>query len=562
MKRAAGFLRIASFAGVALLARAAEPEPTPAPEPIVRLPPMIVSDTAGGAKWLYASVRGDEYLSRCSRSTTVAFVASWSRALERLHAVVPDAFLADIPSVTVLNDSTTKPKADDQVAREVLRLDNAMAQPNSRSAVGFLPNLELDGRDLSAWFAYIDEGMSDSRELAISPPYLRFLLERRTPMLPPWLVEGLLVVNAQVDVRAEAVTLRPFIWLSSAESSAIARNPARPRALLPAGEMFAPDALRAEGDHHPQRVQTLRTQVGLFVRWALDPRHQAREAFWAFAQRASAERVTEELFIKNFGFGFSDLRDRLSDYLPLAVKEPLHLEPRARTKGPRIETRDATPAEISRLRGTWERLEIAHVQKFYPEYAARYIAQARRTLRRPYEEGDKDPRLLVELGLCEIDAGNSAAGLPFLEAATAAAVPRPSAYYEVARLRFLELMRDQSPNRLCSAAEIAPVVEPLRRAIKLPPQLPEVFGLLADTWIRARESAPAEDVEALARAAHYFAMNPAVSYRIALALARSGRRAEATELLAHGIDYVADDAGRIRYAQLQAALTKPEPAPR
>jgi hypothetical protein len=547
--------------GAFLGARAAEPEPAPAAEPIVQLPPMVVADTAGSARWLYVKVDGDEYLSRCSKGTTRTFITSREDSLRRLRAIVPDEFLADIPTVTLLQDQDVTPKDGDQIGRELLGTDKApTVSPTGGRTVKFLPNLRLDDRDVSASFAYLDESRIGQTELVVSASNLRFLLERRTPMLPPWLVEGILATNATLDPRAPDVTLRPLFWTTRAESAAIARNPSRPRALLSAVELFAPDALRGEGNHHPLRVRTLQAQVGLFVRWALDPRNQARDAFWTFARRACTGRVTEEMFTNCFGFGFSDLRDRLNDYLPLALKEPLKLEPAPRRKTAPPEIREATFTERSRLTGRWERLEISYVQQSHPDYAGSYIAQARRTLVRPYETGDHDPGLLAELGLCEIDAGAPQEAVGFLEQAAAAGTNRPRVYYELARLRFAGLMGGGAANRIFSAADMAPVVEPLRHAITLTPLLPEAFGLLADAWLRTREPAPAGDVAALVQGARNFALNPVVSYRLALALARSGHRAEAAELLATGAEYVPDDAARGRYTQLLAALEKGAPA--
>ncbi len=551
MKRRGTIFRLSLLASLALVANAAEPaSDAPPVGPIIDLPPLVVNASRDTTKWRYASVGDDEYLSGCSVGTTRSFIESRARMLDQLRTIVPDEFLAHLPTVTILVDSSQQPNPGDSLARDVL----------ATATIRIVPNLRIDGRDLSALFIYIDEKAFAKTELTINANYLRFLLERRTPMLPPWLIEGVLSVHGQIDLRAEPVTLGPFVWLSLAESGAIARNPTRPRALLPAGEMFAPDVLRGAGNHDPRRVQTLQAQVGLFVRWALDPRNNARAAFWTFAKRASEQRVTEEMFFQCFGFGFSDLRDRLNDYLPLATKEPLQLDPGPSPKFAMPEVREATPIEIARLRGAWERLEIDYVQKSQPDFAGRYITQARDTLMRPYEQGEKNPWLLAEIGLCEIDAGTPAEALRFLEPAIAAGVIRPSAGYEVARLRFAELLRGQASNRFFSAAELASVVAPLRLALGQQPQLPEVFGLLADAWLRSREPAPPADVEALVRGAKYFAMNPAVSYRIALALARCGRRAEAVDLLDRGVDYVDDDAMRVRYTQLQAAIAGAAPA--
>jgi hypothetical protein len=318
--------------------------------------------------------------------------------------------------------------------------------------------------------------------------------------------------------------------------------------------MFAPDSLRGAENNQPRRVLTLRAQVGLFARWALDPRNQARAAFWKFARLASEQRVTEELFAACFGFGFSDLRDRLNDYLPLAIKEPLKLAEDPTPKFAVPELVDATPLAIARLRGTWERLEIGYVRRTHPEFVGSYAVQARRTLREPYERGEKNAWLFAELGLCEIDAGDPAEGRPFLENALAAGAQRPQAAYALARLRFTELLRDQPPNRTFSAAEIAPVVEPLHLAALQPPPLPEVFSLLADAWLQTRGPIPPSDIATITRGGHAFAMDPVVNYRVALVLTRAGRIAEASEVIATGIEYATNDAQRTRFEKLQAAI--------
>jgi hypothetical protein len=564
MTARAFLLRLAFVGSAGFAAQAADRDPEPAtPVPVsgptIELPPMIVAETSGANAWLYVRVRDDEYLSRCSAATTLAFIESREELLQGLRAIVPDAFLSDLPSITLLSDQALNPKADDQVAREILRAGKVSSATSDR-AVRFLPSLGLDGRDVSALFTYLDERTLRDAKLVLTNGYLRFRLERRTPMLPPWLIEGILAVHSQIVREEISPTLHPLIWLSPAESRSLARNPLRPRALLPAGEMFAPDALRDEGNQHPRRVQTLQAQVELFFRWALDPRNRVRAAFWKFAARASEQRVTEELFFQSFGFGFSDLRDRLSDYLPIAVKEPLELErePERRISIP--QPKSASRRDILRIRGEWERLEIAHVQHSHPEFAGQYVEQARRTLKRAYDEGDRDPRLLADLGLCEVDAGDAATGMPFLEQAIASGETGPRTYYEVARFRFAGLLRDQPADRFFSAAEVAAVLEPLRQAIGKRPLLPEIFGLWADVAARCREPAPSGDIEALLLGARSFPMNPAVSYRIALALAHAGRRAEAAELLANASDYVTDEAERPRFDQLQSALQRGRPA--
>ena len=95
-----------------------------------------------------------------------------------------------------------------------------------------------------------------------------------------------------------------------------------------------------------------------------------------------------------------------------------------------------------------------------------------------------DVRLLATLGLCEIDAGNPAGALQYLEPAVAGGVVRPRAYHELARLRFAELRRGLSPSASFTFAQVAPIIEPLRRALAQAPPLPEVFELLGEGGLR------------------------------------------------------------------------------
>lgn len=537
------------------MARAAEEET------IVELPPMMIETTSSKVKWYYVKVGRDEYLSRCSADVTEQFIESNQNAVHRLRALIPETFLAEIPMITVLYDQALQPKADDAVAKSILERPAPAAEKVTKARRGvlsarFLPNLRVDDRDLTVAFAYVDANEVGDTHIRVPVNYARLLLERRTPMLPPWLVEGLLGVQEQVQPSGHGViAMPPMVWLPEEPGKSGGINPARPRALLSTEEMFAGDALRGEGKQSPMRAKTLQFQVALFIRWGLDRRNNVRDAFWAFAQRASEGKVTEEMFTACFGFGYADLRDRLNDYVSVALKAPLFLElgpppPETPTK-----IREADPTEIARLRGEWERLEASYVQKTNPAYIASYREQAKRTLERAYAQGDRDAGLIAALGLFKAEAGETKAALPLLEAAMAAGAMRPRVYAEVARIRFGDLLRDQPAGKVFTPTELAPVLDPLRRMLALTPPLPETYGVMADAWLRSNAPPPAEDLATLVKGAHAFALHPTVAYRVALALAKYGRRAEAVTLLNQGVDGVGDDLLRTRYNRVLEALT-------
>jgi hypothetical protein len=445
-----------------------------------------------------------------------------------------------------------RPSNNAEVIGEVLELRKREGAGSDYSRATTAPNMMLNDSDVIGIFAYVDELKFEREKLTISTDYVRFFLERRTPALPRWLQEGIISVYHDVLFTERPITLRPLFWRSRAETQSLIKDPNAPRTLLAVGDLFS--------NHSTAPTGLVLAQCGLLVRWALDPQNGVRDAFWKFAARASEEPLTEEMFQSCFGFGFADLRDRLSDYLPAAVKSPLQLPLDKSPARPALEIRRATPAEVARLRGEWERLSVPLVRQRHPEHAGRYVEQARRTVQRAYEGGDRDPRLLATLGLGEIDAGNDAAAREFLEQAAVGRVVRPRAYLELARLRWSELTRGQPPSREFDADQLAPVLEPLRLGYAQNPPLAEAVGLWADVRLRASVAPPDEEVKALLRGARLFITDARLCFRVARALGRHGRSAEAVALLGEGFLHVRDDATRAQFAQMYAVLTKPRRA--
>ncbi len=547
---------VALLSPVARHAAAAEPE-------TIQLPPMIVETSTEKVRWLYASGSGTEFLSRCSIATTRRYAEAWLKKMQLLRTLVPPAFLAqmDVPAVMVLYAQDLKEGVSPEIQRQLREVQadqNTGRRPGSPgpTRVGYAPNLRLNDRDMHASFVYIDEARFEPKTLIVAPKYLRYLLERRVPLLPAWLIEGVDRTYVNADLVTAPITFPPFVWIHRWDSDALARDAQMPRALLPAVELFSPLALSQESDRHPRRVEIMTSQVELFFRWAVDSGGPHRDALWKFAERAAVEPVTEEVFEACFGFGFSELRDRLSDYLPRAVRESPRTDPGKLAPLPPLDVRPATPHEIARLRGEWERLAIGHVQRDLPQVRELYAEQARRTLRKAFEAGDRDPRLLATMGLCEIDAGNEAGAREFLEPAIDAGVVRPRAYFEVARLRFTELRRAH-PTRLFTYAELAPVFAPLRQAATQAPPLPEVYTLFAEAWVRSGSQPSREDWALLETGARYFPHRPAVAFPLALVFASRGLKAPTEAILAAAEDYIADDAMRTRFAELRAVLAAP-----
>jgi hypothetical protein len=522
----------------------------------VELPPMMVEESVSTVPWLYVNAGGAEFLSRCSASTTRQFVEAWLAKMQLVRVLVPEEFLArtDVPTVVVLYAQDLQQTVSAEIQRELQAGDQRPGVSPPESRVNIAPNMRLADRDMHASIVYLDEALFDGATLSIAPGHVRYLLQGRVPELPAWLLAGIERTWRDADFVLEPITLRPLVWHDHGESEALASDPTRPRALLPANELFASDLAQADENHHPKRAATRAAEQELFFRWAVVSGGPMRNALWKFAARAAEGPVTEEMFEESFGFDFSELRDRLSDYLPKAVGETARIDPGRLPPLPSVEVERATPNQIARVRGEWERLAIGHVQRRLPRVREPYIAQARRTLRRAFDAGDRDPRLLATMGLCEIDAGNPGGAREFLEPAVARGVVRPRAYYELARLRFAELTRGTPETKIFSYTELAPILGPLQRALTQAPALPEIFSLLAEAWARCETSPNTAEFAELETGARLFPHRPAVALPVARALARHGKKSEAVAVLDASAAHAANADTRAAMTRLRAQL--------
>lgn len=535
---------------------AAEP-PKALAGPPVELPPMLVEESKTSTPWYYVQAGGTEYLSRCSAATTREFIEAVVAQQQLMRVLVPEEFLArsDVPAVCVLYGQDLEHKVSAEIQRELQGIGQKKNESPDEHRVNIAPNMRLTDRDMHATIVYIDEALFDGSTLSLAPGHVRYLMQRRVPELPAWLIDGVERAWRRADFVVEPVTLGPMIWINSSESEALAGDPGRPRAILPANELFASDVARAAETRHARRVEVRSATEELFFRWAIASGPVMREALWTFVARAVEGPVTEEMFEACFGFDFAELRDRLSDYVPDAVDETKTLDPGKLAARLKIDVERATPNQIARVRGEWERLAIGHVQRRLPQVREPYLVQARRTLRRAYDDGDRDPRLLATMGLCEIDAGNDVGALEFLEQAAVGGVVRPRAYYELARLRFAALRRDAAETKAFSYAELAPVLHALQQGAAQSPALPEIFSLLGEAWVRCESGPNTAEFAELRRGARLFARRPAVALPIAQALVRHDKKGEASAVLDGCATGVIDDAARASIARLRAEIS-------
>lgn len=547
-------------------------------EEVVALPPLVVEWRHAPLRWRYLELPGFELLTVCSDETAVSFAARNRRLAELLRVLVADRFLLHsvVPETHVLFHEETGRARSQEVIEAMVQAQGLKLQPDGTlqmrpqieaSTMGlrvgtlppisvrprqviFLPNMRLGDRDSLAVFSILPRSAS-GLTFGYAVDRLEFLLEERAPALPPWFITGLLGVFRQARLGENEVTLDRLRWLDESESRALAADSDQPRRLLTIPELLA--GRRAVSDAAvPETAAIWEAQCTLWMRWVLaDPQGRRRAALEKFVDRLEREAPTEMLFRECFGLGFADMRDRLSDYLPVATARRLELPAPAAAPLPRLNPRPATPLEVARIRGNWERREIGYVRARYPSLAESYLLKARATLRRAYDTGERDPRLLAELGLTELEGGDPAEARRFLEEAVAGGVVRPRAAYELARLRYAAL---PAGDAALSAAQVATVLEPLHVAQALAPPLREAYALLAAVWGRSPTPPPAADLARLNAGVGLFPQASAYVLRVILFNVAQGDLAAAQHAAHLGELHAVDAAQRERFAQVRAEL--------
>jgi len=547
------------------------------PAGAVALPPFLVEEDKKGPPWRYGQIPGFEILSRCSDRTTRDLAETHYRLHQLLTLLLPERLQVSfaVPRAMIFYDESLQSASSKEVlasmlghaAKDSVPVDTPWSGAGRRGSYGppvarisFLPNLRLWDRDAMMVFSIVREGGYDSDRLALTPDYINYLVTSRTPPLPWWFMSGIFTLYGLTEYETGALYVRPITWVSESATDALKSDPKAPVELVPLQEFFTTAPPRPTPENEARR-QIWLSQCALFIRWALDGRTpEQRDAFGDLVARA-ATGITPEAFQHCFGVDFTAADKLLADYLRTAVRKAITLKPAQPIKPPKIELRNATDAEIARIKGDWERLEVGYVRSRMPDYADKYLDQARRTLRRAYDLGLRDPQMLAVAGLCECDAGNDGTAREYLELASRLGPLRPRANYELARLRFNEAIASPAgeSGRL-SPAQLGRIFTPLFAARAQAPAQAEVYELIAQVWASSAYVPTREHLMVLGEGVRMFPRRASLVYRVAALYAERGFSKEAAELVRLGLIVAPEGADRDRFAQLQTQLAAAAPA--
>lgn len=531
----------------------------------VQLPPMMVQETEKMPPWRYAKIPEMEVLSRCSDGTTKDFLRSYLHMRHVLRALIPDQYLLhqELPRISILVAQDSKQLVSREVIADMQKKEKQ--KPRQRRYGGYLPNMSLLDSELSVTFAMLDERNGYERNsLSMTVEQLKLQMQARTPPLPLWFIEGMTEFYKTGKQDSEAMVFGESHWINDAETKAIQEDSEFPRALLPMKDLLERESMTPPaGSQGGEYVRTWRSQAALFVRWALTSRLEARRAaFWKYVNYLDRYPPSEQLFERCFGLGYSDVQERLSDFLSNAVEQSSVIRVTFKEAKVDITLRNATQVEVSRLRGEWERQEIAYVEKHHPEWVKTYIDQARHTLRRAYELGSEDPQLMAAIGLFEAEVKNPDAAFWFLNAAAKAGVPRPRVYLELAKVRYKEWSEVQGQETAGAGLPPPQVIELFEKAKRYAPPLAPVQSVLAQLRVRDAANVTEAQLAEIEQAARLF---PRLSNLVSIAVvlhAQHNKGNIATALFLQGYRFAQSAEDRAKLEQVRDAVWGKPPPPK
>lgn len=543
MARSLRFLIPACLA--AALASAAE---TPAPGGVVELPVFEVKDSRvlpQPEPWKYAEIPGFEVLSRISERETKRFMRDFLLLQEVIEVIMPGLTRGQVAVPTALILCGSRGKGFDEFlpaeeADERYGKNSLFFRDRERAAIVIdfaLSELRVDADTVEEADPY----------RAFYIEYFRFLIRRQlNAPPPPWFEEGLVQLFGAVDFSKKSITFAQIGDGFGAEKIGDFNQILAKRAIMPMGEMLAPDGPRA-------RTREWKAQCYAFVHLCLYGNNRKyQRPFLQFVTRLGSEAPSEQLFKECFGKTYRQMALELRGHIQFTVYNAMRFEAKKGQAGlpepPPVELRDAGDADVGRIKGEVLRL-------------GRHGDAARNALIAPYVRGERDPRLLAALGLDELQAGRPERAERFLEAAAQAKVVRARAHLELARLRLQSARaKPAGAGGLLDSAQVAAVLTPLFTAMKQPPPMAEVYAVVADTWAVSAAPPLAEHLGVVIEGINRFPRDMALLTQATMLAMKRGFPAEARAMAERGAKLARQPDERDRFQLLLAGMEPAAPA--
>ena len=551
--------------------------------------------------WRYATLPGCEVLSHCDAKTTERLVVAFAQSLAIQQAILPSdyAVASPVPITAILFDQgPVKSAPRVLVPRPVRPLsDDLLFWGATQDIPHFLGGAtgafddDTLGMCMNLWGVW--QAIGPSSAVFINPPILwAFRMNPHTPPFPRWLDFG---VYGPFGLRSFSLETTQFVlpgaqWIPQEETDAYVAALAHPPeggagleaarssggvvamepfivrghttaraaiALLPMEELFRK---LKPGDGMPSDLWL--AQAALFVRWGLFEKEEGeadhRAAFLNFVARASAEPVTEDIFVQCFGFDYAEMESRLARYLHKATTEVLALPYQQQAQWPpalpAFRWRWATDEDAARIIGDWERMKADLLKADDPDLSRKFMELAGKTLARASGKGGRDPRFLAVMGLYRRDIGDDAEARQLLEAATQAGVVRPAAYFVLSQLRLAEAAaHPATPGGRFSSQQAEGILAPLFVSRHQAPLRAAAYELIANVWAHSAAKPKPADLAPLGEGVALYPRNVPLAYSAAAVNAQWGYAEAANVFIEDGLKF-ADGAAAKEFKRLRASL--------
>jgi hypothetical protein len=508
-------------------------------QPPIELPKFEVKDSRllpPPESWHYAEVPGFEILSNTSVRETKRFTREFLLLQEVIKVIMPALAIgrSDVPTTLILCGGANGFDAfvpvnreDDRFSTNALFFDNP---EHTAIVIDFaLGELDLDANTR----VEADPYHSFYRE------YFRYLIRRQLGSHPPpWLEEGLVQLFAAVDFDKKWID---FGMIGNGFGDAKVddfNERLHKRWLMPLDQMFANDGT--------QRDAFWAAQCYGFVHMCLyETGKPYQKPFIEFVSRLDREPYTEELFQQCFHRTSKQMLMELRGYIDYTAHTYVQIKAKRGhelAEPPAIPVRDASPAEIGRIKGEALRL-------------GGHTDEAHLALIAPYVRGDTEPRLLAALGLDEVAAGHDDRADRFLSEAARLKVVRARAYLELARLRYKAAIAAAGENDRLTPKQVADVFALLKIARSQPPQLADEYSLAAEVWTHAANKPTREQFLGVTQGVREFPFDANLLMQTIRLASDSGYPEDAQVLAERGVRaFAREPVQRDQFALLAAAL--------
>jgi hypothetical protein len=250
------------------------------------------------------------------------------------------------------------------------------------------------------------------------------------------------------------------------------------------------------------------------------PREKA--AFAKFIQLAAQGPMDEKTFKACLGLSYHDMEMAIAGYLDYTdYKIPVYIF-KDDTRPPPPELRDATPAEIGRMKGE-SMISFGKSDEGYNELLA------------PYLRKKSDAQLNAALGICEYNRGSPARARPLLEIALRENSRRPDACLALAELRLDDILKDKPDDHRLTPSQLDSVIAPILAARETAePTLPAYITLA--NALRISDAPPArEHAQMVLQGVNRHPAHPGLTFLAANVMLLGGFDDQARRLIERGL---------------------------